>query len=75
MSENFERNNFRTNFTLNATHAGYLFNHLVMSHMHRRRYRRTIIVVVSFFIFLKRQEGSTFFTGVFVYAFKVLIIN
>jgi hypothetical protein len=28
-----------------------------------------------FLFFLKRQEGSTLFTGVFYYTFKVLIIN
>jgi len=27
------------------------------------------------FYFFKRQEDSTFFTGVFYYTFKVLIIN
>ena len=73
MSENFERNNFRTNFTVDIISACWLYNHLFMRYIQRWRYRRTIIIVVSFF--LKRQEGSTFFTGVFVYAFKVLIIN
>ena len=63
---NFERNNFRTNFGEDTTLQAVLHNVFVIRTIQRRRCRRTITVVVSFFIFLKRQEGSTYFTGVFL---------